>query len=78
MEYEDWYDLRNLVLYASHEKILKEPNVKGYGSIVDLVNDYLKNGKQSSLDKAAQKVANLCPNASDEGIATPWILLEKS
>jgi len=78
MNYSDWYELRDLVLYASHSKTLKVPTMDGHDSIVDLVKDYLANGKYSSLDKAAKKVAALCPGATEEGISTPWLLLEKS
>ncbi|GGF12577.1 hypothetical protein [Pseudoalteromonas gelatinilytica] len=78
INYSDWYELRELVLYASHYKTLKVPTVKGYDSIVDLVKDYLASGEHSSLDKAATRVATLCPGATEEGISTPWLLLEKS
>jgi len=78
LNYENWYQLRNLVVEASWSKKLLEPQIKGYDSIVDLVKEFLQNGNESVLNSAAQEVANLCPGATKEGKKTPWLLLEKS
>jgi hypothetical protein len=78
LNYENWYQLRNLVVEASWSKKLIEPNITGYDSITDLVKEFLRNGDESVLNSAAQQVANLCPGATEEGKRTPWLLLEKS
>lgn len=78
LSYDNWYELRNLVLEASWSKKLTTLSFKGYEPIIKLVQNYLETGDKNILDTAAEQVAELCPSATNEGKKTPWLLLEKS
>jgi len=78
---EDWYSLRNLVLDACYTKKLNTEKIRteDFPEVIALIEDYLKNGKAESLDKAALLVARLWPGIDSEiSESHAWLFLEKS
>ena len=78
---ENWYSLRNLILDACYTKKLNTEKIRteDFPEVIALVEDYLKNGKEKALDKAALLVARLCPDIdSDISEKHAWLFLEKS
>jgi hypothetical protein len=78
---ENWYSLRNLVLDACYTKKLNTEKIRteDFPEVIALIEDYIKNGKARSLDKAALLVARLCPGIDIEiSESHAWLLLEKS
>jgi hypothetical protein len=81
MSMEDWYELRDLILDATYaRKLTASPRLReSHADIVSLVDEFLRTGKGTPMDKATRLVARLCPGISPEvANANPWLLLVKS
>jgi hypothetical protein len=76
-----WYGLRNLVLDAAHVKRFEASPAQRakFPELVHLLEEYLRTGRDKSIDGAARYVARLCPGIAPEvADSSPWLLLEKS